>query len=92
MVNLFWKDSAQPLQSPRMYMTCMLNELYLMLSFHAACHPFVVRVSFQDDSRFTTHERNKIIKGKKYLFILRSLRKEGFTHAELDHLFESCNP
>ena len=31
----------------------------------------------------------KLIKANKCLFILRSLRKEGFSQAELDHLFSS---
>ena len=31
----------------------------------------------------------KLVKASKYLFILRSLRKEGYSQAELDHLFSS---
>ena len=31
----------------------------------------------------------KLIKANKCLFILRSLRKEGYSQAELDHLFSS---
>ena len=41
-------------------------------------------VTFQEDCRFTTHLRKKLIKANKCLFILRSLRKEGYTQTELD--------
>ena len=33
--------------------------------------------------------RNKLMKANKCLFILRSLRKEGYTQAEIDYLFQS---
>ena len=49
----------------------------------------ILGVTFQEDCRFTTHVRNKLIKANKCLFILRSLRKEGYTQAELDYLFQS---
>ena len=49
----------------------------------------VLGVTFQGDYPFTTHVRTKLIKADKSLFILRSLRKEGYTQAELDHLFQS---
>ena len=32
----------------------------------------VLGVTFQEDCRFTTHVRNKLIKANKFLFILRS--------------------
>ena len=44
----------------------------------------ILGVTFQEDCRFTTHVCNKLIKANKCLFILRSLRKEGYTQAELD--------
>ena len=46
-------------------------------------------VTFQEDCRFTAHVRNKPIKANKCLFILRSLRKEGYTQTELDDLFQN---
>ena len=49
-------------------------------------------VTFQEDCRFITHVRNKPIKANKCLFILRSLRKEGYTQTELDHLFQNRYP
>ena len=36
-----------------------------------------------------THVGHKLLKANQCLFILRSLRKEGYTKAELDHLFQS---
>ena len=47
----------------------------------------ILGVTFQEDSRFITHIREKLIKANKCLFILRSLRKEGYNQAEIDHLF-----
>ena len=43
----------------------------------------------QDNCRFDCHVHVKLIKANKCLFILRSLRKEGYSQAELDHLFSS---
>ena len=45
--------------------------------------------TFQEECRFTTHVGHKLIKANQCLFILRSLRKEGYTKAKLDHLFQS---
>lgn len=42
----------------------------------------ILGVTFQEDCRFTADVRNKLMKASKYLFILRSLRKEGYTQAE----------
>ena len=44
----------------------------------------ILGVTLQEDCRFTTHLRNTLIKANKCLFILRSLRKEGYTQTELD--------
>ena len=54
--------------------TCQLSFLGLIL---------------QDNGRFDCHVHVKLIKANKCLFILRSLRKEGYSQAELDHLFSS---
>ena len=43
----------------------------------------------QDSCRFDCHVHVKLIKANKWLFILRSLRKEDYSQAELDHLFSS---
>ena len=43
----------------------------------------------QDNCRFDCHVHVKLIKANKCLFILRSLRKEGYSQVELDHLFSS---
>ena len=57
--------------------TCQLSFLGLIL---------------QDNCRFDCHVHVKLIKANKCLFILRSLRKEGYSQAELDHLFSSIVP
>ena len=49
----------------------------------------VIIALLQDNCRFDCHVHVKLIKANKCLFILRSLRKEGYSQAELDHLFSS---
>ena len=46
-------------------------------------------VTFQQDCRFTSHVKNKLVKASKCLHVLRLLRKEGFGQTEIDHLFKS---
>ena len=38
---------------------------------------------------YSEHVRAKLIKANKCLFVLRSLRKEGFSQGEVDHLFSA---
>ena len=49
--------------------------------------PFVVLLSRKNADLL--HVGHKLVKANQCLFILRSLRKEGYTKAELDHLFQS---
>ena len=49
----------------------------------------ILGVTFQCDSKFSTHVKNKLIKANKCLFILRSLRKEGYKKTEIDLLFNT---
>ena len=53
------------------------------------CQLSVLGLILQDDCRFDCHVRVKLVKANKCLFILRSVRKEGYSQAELDHLFSS---
>ena len=53
------------------------------------CQLSVLGLILQDNGRFDCHVHVKLIKANKCLFILRSLRKEGYSQAELDHLFSS---
>ena len=46
-------------------------------------------VTLQEDDRFTTHVYNRLKKDNKCLFILRTLRKEGYNQTEIYHLFTS---
>ena len=47
----------------------------------------ILGVTFQCDSKFSVHVKNKVIKAKKSLHILRTLRKEGYNQSEIDLLF-----
>ena len=49
----------------------------------------ILGVTFQENCKYSVHVRSKLIKANTYLFILRSLRKEGLQQDELDHLFDS---
>ena len=43
----------------------------------------------QENCKYSEHVRAKLIKANKCLFVLRSLRKEGFSQVEVDHLFSA---
>ena len=49
----------------------------------------ILRVSFQCDSKFSVHMKNKLIKANKSLHILRMLHKEGYNQSEIDLLFNT---
>ena len=49
----------------------------------------ILGVMFQDNCKYSEHVRAKLIKANKCLFVLRSLRKEGFSQGEVDHLFSA---
>ena len=45
--------------------------------------------TFQENCKYSKHERAKLIKANKCLFVLRSLRMEGFSQGEVDRLFSA---
>ena len=49
----------------------------------------ILGVSFQEDSRFVDHVKGKLTKANKGLFVLRFLRKEGYSQLEIEHLFNA---
>ena len=46
-------------------------------------------VTLQNDCKFSSHVKGKLREANKCLYILRSLRKNGYTQLEIDHLFKS---
>ena len=47
-------------------------------------------VTFQGNGRFTEHIKRKLFEANKCLYVLRSLRKEGYNQVEIDrHIFQS---
>ena len=48
----------------------------------------VLGMGLQNNGRFNTHIKNKLCKANKSLFVLRSLRKEGYSQNEIDYLFQ----
>ena len=46
-------------------------------------------VTFQQNCKYSSHLRAKVIKANKSLFLLGSLRKEGMSQEEVDHLFNA---
>ena len=54
------------------------------------CNSFVLLgVTLQSDRKFNEHVRTKLVKANKCLHVLRTLRKEHYSQAEIDHLFIS---
>ena len=49
----------------------------------------ILGVTFQCDSKFSVHVKNKLIKANKSLHILRTLGKEGYNQSEIDLLFNT---
>ena len=49
----------------------------------------ILSVTFQENCKYSEHVRAKLIKANKCLFVLRSLRKEGFSQVEVDRLFSA---
>ena len=43
----------------------------------------------QNNCKLSQHVKNKIQEAKKCLFVIRSLHKEGYNQAEIDHLFNA---
>ena len=46
-------------------------------------------VTLQENSKFSVHIKSKLSEANKCLYAIRSLRKEGFTQDEVDHLFNA---
>ena len=46
-------------------------------------------VTFQSSCKYNVHVKSKLIKANKYLFILRSLRKEGVCQEGVDRFFNT---
>ena len=54
------------------------------------CNSFVLLgVTLQSDGKFNEHVRTKLVKANNCLHVLRTLRKEHYSQAEIDHLFIS---
>ena len=49
----------------------------------------ILGITFQSSCRFSEHIRNKRLEANKSLFVIRSLRQEGYSQQEVDHLFKS---
>ena len=49
----------------------------------------ILGVTFQQNCKCSSHMRAKVIKANKSLFVLGSLRKEGISQEEVDHLFNA---
>ena len=68
--------------------SCM-NVFTPVFGIPQTCQLSVLGLISQDSCRFDCHVHVKLVKANKCLFILRSLHKEGYSQAELDHLFSS---
>ena len=46
-------------------------------------------VTLQRDCKFTSHVKGKLRKANKCLYIIRSLRQDGYMQVKIDHLFKA---
>ena len=65
------------------------EELELVHNIPQCRKMVVLGVTFQDNNRFNTHVREKLIKANKCLYVIRTLKAEGYSHVELNYLFNS---
>ena len=49
----------------------------------------ILGVTFQENCRFSIHDKNKLATANKCLYILPTLRKEGYCQAELNKLLSA---
>ena len=49
----------------------------------------ILGVTFQENCRFSVHVKKRFCKADKCLHTLRTLRKEGYSEAEIDKLFSA---
>ena len=64
------------------------RDLYSPIGMIPSCKEVeILGVTFQCDSKFSVHVKNKLIKANKSLNILRTLHKEGYYQAEITLLF-----
>ena len=49
----------------------------------------ILGITLQNDCKFSAHIRSKLCEANKCLYVIRSLRKEGYTQQEIDHLFNA---
>ena len=49
----------------------------------------LLSVTFQSDTRFNIHVKNKLTKANKSLHVLRTHRRERYNQTEIDYLFNS---
>ena len=66
------------------------RDLYTPIRMIPSCKEVEIwGVTFQCDSKFSVHVKNKLIKTNKSLHILRTLPKEGFNQSEIDPFFNT---
>ena len=49
----------------------------------------ILGTTFQDNLKFTSHVRGKLVKANKCLYVIRTLRAEGYSQCEIDYLFKT---
>ena len=66
------------------------HDLYSPIGMIPSCKEVeILGVTFQCDSKFSVHVKNKLIKTNESLHILSTLRKEGYNQSEIDLLFNT---
>ena len=60
-----------------------MEELELVHNIPQRRKMVVLGVTFQDNNGFNTHVREKLIKANKCLYVIRTLKAEGYSHVKL---------
>ena len=63
--------------------------IVLSVEYPSATELKIVGLAFQPNCRFDIHVKSKLVKANKCLYVIRTLRKEGCTQVEVDHLFKA---
>ena len=64
------------------------NEIY-DISQHDTLTTGILGVTFHSDCKFTKHVKTKLYEANRCLYVIRSLRKEGYGQKDIDHLFKA---
>ena len=97
-VFLEWKEVTGMSCNTTKYKELSMAKKGVTPNFHPLCgieqsdSVTLLGVTLQNDCKFLSHVKGKLRESNNCLYILRSLRKDGYTQVEIDHLVQSMEP